>query len=33
MFFDSLLNQDLTMMNLPPHQAHEINEWWDGKGI
>lgn len=33
MFFDSLRNQDLTMMDLPPHQAHEINEWWDGKGI
>jgi hypothetical protein len=27
MFFDSLLNQDLTMMNLPAHQSQEGNGW------
>lgn len=27
MFFDSLLNQDLSMMNLPSHLTHESNEW------
>ena len=27
MFFDSLLNEDLAMMNFPPHLAHESNEW------
>lgn len=27
MFFDSLLNQDLTMINLPTHQSHEGNGW------
>lgn len=28
MFFDSLLNQDLAMMNIPHQQGQEGNAWW-----